>query len=262
MRKHLVLLASGLLSVLISTTSISSCARTVTPKNQDKNLNITFKVKGTMRLDNPNLTYYVLFYAPNVINESQFNPDEGPRMNAPDLTKTNIELEGRLPFIGKLPADRVSKCTDFYYITQFNSRTIVGRGKVDSDKDGNPISASIYDRNYNNAQTKPDGNNGYTIQIPVSDLNAGAGTNAKRMTVSFGVGDNIEIGGQGYVFDNWRNNTPLTIDLDKNIQDTLNDTSDPVMRQIIFPNRNITPVLPAGVFIEDVNIVSVTYNVN
>lgn len=262
MRIKLGLVSSSLFSMLLSTSIVTSCARTVTPKNQDKNLNITFKVKGTMRLDNPNVTYYVLLYAPNVINESQFNPDDGPRMNAPDLTKTNIELEGRLPFMGKLPADRVSKCTDFYYITQFNSRTIVGRGKVDSDKEGNPTKATIYDRNYNNPQTKPEGNNAYTLQIPISDLNAGAGTNAKRITVSFGVGDNIEIGGQGYVFDNWRNNTPLTIDLDKSIQDTLNDDSNPVMRQIIFPNRNITPVLPSGVFMDDVNINSVTYNVS
>lgn len=262
MRIKLGLVSSSLFSMLLSTSIVTSCARTVTPKNQDKNLNITFKVKGTMRLDNPNVTYYVLLYAPNVINESQFNPDDGPRMNAPDLTKTNIELEGRLPFMGKLPADRVSKCTDFYYITQFNSRTIVGRGKVDSDKEGNPTKATIYDRNYNNPQTKPEGNNAYTLQIPISDLNAGAGTNAKRITVSFGVGDNIEIGGQGYVFDNWRNNTPLTIDLDKSIQDTLNDDSNPVMRQIIFPNRNITPVLPSGVFMDDVNISSVTYNVS
>ena len=118
--------------LILSITVLSltfACARTATDQIQNKVMQFIFKVKGKMLLNNSNITYYVILYAPQKDPDIPFDTRIGPRVNAPDLTKGTQLLEGRLPFVGQLPGDEESKWTDFFYITSSAGETVVGRGR-------------------------------------------------------------------------------------------------------------------------------------
>jgi len=233
---------------------LCSCARKATDPNQNKVMQFSFRVKDQIILDRNDLTYYVLFYAPKTDDENfVLNPNDGPRINAPDLTKGVELLEGRLPFVGQLPGDQESKWTDFFFITASGGKTIIGRGR--KDEKGNPV---IYDRNYVNQNTKPltDTNgkvNGFQIEFFINSLNNGQNnSNTKTITVNLASGDSID-NGFGMIYDNWRNNTPFSLSLISEVQQTEQDINSAiVMRKVV---GRPDPALPAAISPDNVNIV-------
>ncbi len=252
--KNSIKILSFLLSFSVAALGTISCAKTATGADQDKIIQFTFKVKGNIILNRSDVTYYLVLYAPKIDNPAStpFDPKIGPRANAPDLTRGNQFLEGRLPFIGQLPGDQPSKWTDFFYITSDGNRTIVGRGRPDSA--GNPL---IYDRNYANVNTKPvagtQGNvNGYQIEFSIRDLNNGQVANSASITGNLASSESIDTG-TGTVFDNWKGNIPFILSLTTETQQSQQDINpNLVLRKI--PDRP-DPVLPSGVNPNDVNIV-------
>lgn len=232
-----------------------SCAKTVTNPNQNTVLRFTFKVKGTLAI-REDITYYFVMYAPaNDPNTTAiFDPTIGPRINSPDLAKGSSFLEGRLPFTGQLQGDLESKWTDFFYLTGSNGRTVIGRGRKDAT--GNPV---IYDRNYINQNTIPVTNssgkiNGYQIEFFLTTLNglSNPNTSPTSITANLGVSENID-SGNGNVYESWKNNTPFTIAVNSESQDTQVDiTNDLVLRRL--PLRPV-PTIPLGLNADDINIV-------
>jgi hypothetical protein len=245
---------SSVLTLSIVSFSTFNCAKTATGANADKIVQFTFKVKGNFILNRSEITYYLVLYAPVIENpvSNPLDPNIGPRINGPDLTRGNQFLEGRLPFIGQLPGDQQSKWTDFFYITFDGTRTIVGRGRPDSA--GNPL---IYDRNYANANTKPvtgsNGNiNGYQIEFSVNDLNNGNVKNATKMNGNLASSESID-SGTGNVLDSWKGNIPFSLSLTNESPQSQQDINpNLVLRKI--PDRP-EPTLPTGVNPDDVNIV-------
>lgn len=241
-----------LLVPLISLASVG-CARTATNKNANKIIRVEFKVKGRMILDNSNVTYYLVLYAPRVDNPSvPLDTSVGPRINSASLTKGNSFLEGRLPFIDALPGDQPSKWTDFFYVTSVSGKASVGRGRIDVN--GAPV---IYDRNYANANTKLTSNNGFQIEFYFNQLNNGQ-ANTNTIMANLASSDNID-SGIGTVFDSWKLNTPFPINVSTGGIDNQQDiTSTIVLRRTpTIPN----PVLPLGVNADDVNITDYTVTV-
>ncbi|GIW22192.1 MAG: hypothetical protein KatS3mg068_1199 [Candidatus Sericytochromatia bacterium] len=97
--------------ILINT----NCARTATSVNANKVMQFIFRTKADLVLNRSDITYYVIFYAPeSTIPNQTLDPNVGPRVNAPDITRGIEFLEGRLPFIGQLPGDIKSEWTDFF----------------------------------------------------------------------------------------------------------------------------------------------------
>ncbi len=252
-------------SLLLVPIMAFSCARKVTNPNSNKVLQFTLKVKGKMILDNPNITYYVVFYAPRTLTPDTTIVDTniGPRINTPSLTQSNSFLQGRLPFIDALPGDQPSKWTDFYYITSVNGRTVVGKGKID-DK-GIPL---IETRDYQNQNTKPITTNnvvnGYQIELFLESLNANqANIDNKQASLvntivaNVATSDNID-SGRGDIYDYWNNNTPFSITTAESQSSAPDNTSSPSLKKT--PN-NPNPTLPFGINPDDVNIVEYSYKV-
>lgn len=230
----------------------SACARTATSVNSNKVMQFTFKTKGSLVLNRSDITYYIVFNAPELPTANQIlDPNAGPRINAPDITRSIEFLEGRLPFIGELPGDTKSDWTDFFYITSVNGKTTVGRGKKDNT--GNPI---IYDRNYANQNTKlisdPNGlNNSFQIEFFLSDLNNGK-SNTTSITANIGVSDSIE-NGYGKIYDYWLGNIPFSISLNSTSQQSRQDnTASLVLKKI--PNRP-DPIIPSDINQDSLDIV-------
>jgi hypothetical protein len=230
----------------------TNCARTATSINANKVMQFIFKTKGSLILDRSDITYYVIFYAPEHTTPNQpLDPNIGPRVNAPDITRGIEFLEGRLPFIGQLPGDIKSEWTDFFYITAVNGKTVVGRGKKDNL--GNPI---IYDRNYANQNTKPitDPNglkNGFQIEFFLSDLNNGK-NNTSTINGNIAVSDSIE-NGTGKIYDYWLGNIPFSISLNSTSQQSRQDnTQNIILRKV--PNRP-EPTIPNDINQDSLNIV-------
>ncbi len=246
----------SVLLTLISYTTILlnsySCARTVSNPNQNKVLQFSFKVKGTLAI-RPDITYYLVLYAPKADNATlTLDPNIGPRMNGPDITINNGSnfLEGRLPFIGKIQGDLDSKWTDFFFLTSVNGVASVGRGRIDAN--GKPI---IDTRNYVNQNTKflqsvAGKNDTYQIEFFLNSLN-NAQSNTKTINGILGVSESID-SGLGNVYDSWKNNIPFVIDVVSQspaTQDDLNPSL--VLRRL--PNRPILEV-PLGINPDDINI--------
>jgi hypothetical protein len=251
---------SSLLTLTIIAFSSFNCARNATGEVQDKVIQFTFKVKGNMILNRSDITYYLVLYAPKIENPSAtpLDPNTGPRVNGPDLTRGSQFLEGRLPFIGQLPGDQPSKWTDFFYITFDGTKTVVGRGRPDAA--GNPL---IYDRSYANVNTKPvtgnTGNtNGYQIEFSIRDLNNGTVNNATRINGNLATSESID-NGNGTVFDNWKGNIPFAISLTTETQQSQQDINPNIVLRKI-PSRP-DPSLPLNVNADDVNIVEFTARV-
>lgn len=243
-------LLSILASVLVLSLS-ANCAKTVTNPNQNVVLRFIFKVKGTLAIRN-DITYYFVINAP-ATNTAVFDPTIGPRINAPDLTKGSTFLEGRLPFTGRVAGDLESFWTDFFYLTGSDGKIVIGRGRKDTT--GNPV---IYERNYISPNTIPLYNqsnriNGYQIEFFLSSLDGltNPNTTPRSITANLAVSESID-NGNGNVFDSWKNNTPFSIDITSESQDTQVDTTpNLVLRRL--PLRPI-PQIPVGVVEDDLNI--------
>jgi hypothetical protein len=211
-----------------------------------------FKTKGNLILNRSDITYYIIFNAPESTTPNQpLDPNKGPRVNAPDITRGIEFLEGRLPFIGQLPGDIKSDWTDFFYITAVNGKTTVGRGRKDNL--GNPI---IYDRNYANQNTKPISdpsglNNAFQIEFFLSDLNNGK-SNTTNINANIAVSDSIE-NGTGKIYDYWLGNIPFSISLNSTSQQSRQDnTPNLILKKI--PNRP-DPIIPPDINQDSLNII-------
>jgi hypothetical protein len=247
------------ISVITASFSPFSCARTATTPVVNKVMQFAFRVKGNLVLNREDITYYLILYAPR--QSTPLDTNLGPRINSPDITKSQQFLEGRLPFIYQLPGDQPSKWTDFFYITYENGKTVVGRGRL---RGNNP---EIYDRNYINPNTKPlngpSGNvNGYQIEFLVCELNNGdceQGTtqdqDLKTITGNLASSDGIN-NGFGFIYDSWLNNSPFAISVNNESPQSQQDfNTNLVLRKI--PNRP-DPVVPNGVNPDDLNITEFT----
>ena len=240
-----------LMSFITVSSASYSCAKTVSNPNQNKVLQFSFQVKGTLAI-REDITYYFVINAPRADNDAlTLDPNIGPRMNAPDLTKGSSFLEGRLPFIGKIQGDIDSRWTDFFYLTGVNGVPTVGRGRIDTT--GNPV---IYDRNYINQNTKflpstSGRNDTFQIEFFLSNLNSGQ-SNTNTINANLGVSENID-SGTGNVYESWRNNTPFSIDVKSNSPSTQEDTNASIVLRRL-PLRP-DPQLPLGLNPDDVNIV-------
>jgi len=247
-----------LFATLVFSLSLFSCANTATSPTQNRVMQFSFNVQGSMILNRTDVTYYVVFYAPTVVDSSiPLDSNVGPRINAPNITVAREILEGRLPFVYQLPGDQETKWTDFFYITgkPDGINTEIGRGRLQAN--GTPI---IYDRNYANSNTKPlvdsttGKTNGYQIEFLLSDLNNGQGTNSNNITVNMATSDSVD-NGYGMIFDSWKGNIPFSISLDSETLQTEQDVNAALVMKKVTSKPD--PVLP-GVNIDDVNIVKYT----
>ncbi len=243
------------LSVIIVSVSPFSCARTATTPVINKGMQFSFRVKGNLILDREDITYYIIFYVPRKNDPVETNL--GPRVNAPDITKSAQFLEGRLPFIYQLPGDQPSKWTDFFSITSVNGKPTIARGRL---RGNNP---EIWEPNYNNpgnielkgANGKT---NGYQLEFLLCELNNGdceneniQGKDLKTITGNLSSSNNI-----GSIYDSWLNNQPFSISVTNDSPQSQQDFSPTlVLRKV--PNRP-DPVIPAGVNPDDLNITELT----
>jgi hypothetical protein len=251
---------------------LTGCANKVVRGNQAFNKRVLFQftVQGRLALNNPNVTYYIVLNAPSGRPDSTIDPTlEGPRVNGVSLNNGAEFLLGRLPFVGLLPGDIESKWTDFYYLQGSASGTgVMGRGRL---VNGVP---EILVRNYPNSLWRVLNDSSFEVQILFSDLTSavaaadaatpGAVTATPpppplNFTANLATGDNIEVGGQGFLFDRWRANVPFAIRTDVGTPfEDLDPDTQLVMRQI--PGK-IIPQLPPGVNAADVNISAYRYQI-
>lgn len=217
-----------------------------------------FSVKGKLALTNPNVTYYIVIYAPADKKGQDIVPaTDGPRFNGPALNFGPQVLDGRLPFIGLLPGDQTSKWTDFYYLKgSTDGKGTMGRGKLNAGQ-----KPEIVQANYPlNTLWRVKSESTFEVQIRLADLTSGIDNAPNNLVFHLGTSDNIDEGGQGYVFDYWRNNIPFLIqtnNFNSPIQDR-DETAQLVMRQI---QGKPLPQLPPGVTNNDVDILSYSYRI-
>lgn len=238
---------------LLITSFTLGCARTVTQKLDTKIIRLKFKVNGQIK-STPDLTYYVVFYAPKVDNtEGSFDPSKGPRINGADIKLGTSVYEGRVPFTGQFPSDIKSDWTDFFYITGGIDRTLkVGKGIKDaSDR------ISISTKDYINSNTMKIGDNTFQLEFNLSDLNNSQALKLKNISCNIGVSNSIE-NGNGSIFDYWVGNAPFLINLEQNNSFNLVKTQTPVMKK----NLDVPdPVLPSGISMDDVNLTNIEINI-
>lgn len=239
---------------LLVTSFAFGCARTVTQKLDSKLVRIKFKVNGQIK-SSPDLTYYVVFYAPKVDNaEGSFDTSKGPRINGADIKLGGTSVyEGRVPFTGQFPSDIQSDWTDFFYITGgIDSKLKVGKGIKDAS-----YRISISTKDYINYNTMKIGDNTFQLEFNLSDLNNSQALKLKNISCNIGVSNSIE-NGNGSVFDYWVGNAPFLINLEQNNSFTLVKTQAPIMKKNIdLPD----PILPSGISLDDVNITNIDINV-
>lgn len=239
-----------------------SCARTATSPIKNKVLSFTLKVNGEMKFRD-DITYYIVLYAPKLdTNSVSFDTSIGPRINAPDLTRTTTFLEGRLPFMGALPSDRQSKWTDFFYITgDASGKPILGKGHFVSSTSSVFGTAIIDIKNINDSNNKTTTEippKGFSFQVPLEDLNNGQGTTSKIITANVAVSDSID-NGQGAIFDRWQGNQPFQINLENPTEQNFIDNSN-ILNRVRLDAR-IYPDIPFGLNESSFNITSVSIRV-
>lgn len=232
-----------LLPFLAAGMALSACAYTApnAPGSGRKALIFRMDVEGTYQATNPNLTYYIVFNAPK---EPPTDVLVGPRFNGPDISKAKDFIEGRLPFIYRLPNDLPSIWTDFYFFAGTpDGRGRVGRGTI---RENLPV---IIDENYAQNQWALQ-NNGKTLQLTIFLDQLSVNQDPAKIGVSLGTGDSVS-SGYGMIYDRWKNNVPFQLDVSPTQQRDL-DISPAT--PISVPNRPLTQ-LPPGVPLTDVNIV-------
>jgi hypothetical protein len=231
------------LTLLASALTLSACAYTAPNVGGAGRKALIFRmdVEGTYQITNPNVTYYVVFNAPEAAPSDAL---VGPRFNGPDISKARDFIEGRLPFIYRLPNDLPSTWTDFYFLQGTpDGKGRVGRGTL---RENLPV---IIDENYAQNQWAIT-NNGKTLQLTIFLDQLTVNQNPNRIGVSLGTGDSIT-NGYGMIFDRWKNNVPFQLEVSPTQQRDL-DIS-PAM-PISVPNRPPTQ-LPPGATLPDLNIV-------
>lgn len=234
MRYLLTFLAAGL--------TVSACAYTAPNAAGSGRKALIFKmdVEGTYQVTNPNVTYYVVFNAPA---EAPTDPLVGPRFNGPDISKAHDFIEGRLPFIYRLPNDLPSIWTDFYFFAgTADGKGRIGRGTI---REGLPV---VIDENYAQNQWAIQ-NNGKSLQMTIFLDQLSVNQNPSKIGVSLGTGDSIT-NGYGMIYDRWKNNVPFQLDVSPTQQ---RDIDISPASPISVPNRPLTQ-LPPGVNLGDVNI--------
>jgi len=251
---------SYLLLPLLAFFLFLGCANKVTRgvAATQKQVVFEFSVKGKLALNNPNVTYYIAVYAPSDKKGQDIDASiNGPRFNGPALNFGPQVLDGRLPFIGLLPGDQTSLWTDFYYLKgSVDGQGIMGRGKLNAGQ-----KPEIVQANYPfNTLWRVKSPSTFEVQIRLADLTSGIENAPNNLVFQIGTGDNIDEGGQGFVFDYWRNNLPFAIkttQFNNPIQDR-DETAQLALRQI--PGKPL-PQLPAGVTQNDVDILSYSYRI-
>jgi hypothetical protein len=237
------------------------CANKVTrgTASFQKQIVFEFTVRGNLALSNPNVTYYIGINAPADKKDLEIDPASlGPRMNGPALNFGPQILTGRVPFTGLIPGDVESKWTNFYYLKgSSDGKGTVGFGRLSSDN----TTPEIIQRNYPiNNLWRVKSPSTFEVQIRLADLACGTENVPKNLVFNLATGDNIDEGGQGFVYDYWRNNLPFAIqttEINSPRQDQDTNTQL-IMRQI--PGKPL-PQLPPGVNPDDVNILSYTYRI-
>lgn len=228
-----------------------------------------FTVRGTLALNNPNVTYYVVFYAPNTQAGTTLNETlTGPRVNGPNFNLSTNDLAGRLPFTGILPGDIVSRWTHFFYIQGSTTGTPqVGYGQTSDDQATNQVTtlAQIVQPNYPATFWSKLSDSTFQLRIPLQEIGLTDENMPNNIPANLAVSQNLTSAnvGNGYVYDYWLNNTPFSISTEANnspfVQpdNTPNIAFDP-LEQLI--NRN-PPALPLNVNTADLDFIEYQYRV-
>jgi hypothetical protein len=231
------------LPLLATAFALNACAYTAPNVGGAGRKALIFRmdVEGTYQAANPNVTYYMVFNAPTAAPSDVL---VGPRFNGPDISKARDFIEGRLPFIYRLPNDLPSIWTDFYfYQGTADGKGRVGRGTI---REGLPV---VIDENYAQNQWAI-ANNGKTLQMTIFLDQLTVNQDPSRIGVSLGTSDSIT-NGYGMIYDRWKNNVPFQLEVSPTQQRDLDISS---AMPISVPNRPMTQ-LPPGVTLGDVNIV-------
>ncbi len=237
----------------------SGCARTVERnKVNSRRILFQFSVEGSLALNNPNITYYIVINAPKTPNVAVDAATQGPRINGANVNFPNSALEGRLPFTNPpLGADVESIWTHFYFI----QGTADGKGTIGLGRKLENGGVEIVQRNYADALWSQTSQSSLEIQLLLSDLGyKDPATEApNNLTFNLASSDNFDTG-FGFVFDWWKGNLPFAVNTAATgtpISD-LDITPNLVMRLI--PGKP-QPVLPTGVQVSQVNLVGYEYRV-
>jgi hypothetical protein len=236
MKRHLLTLLAGAMT-------LSACAYTAPNVGGAGRKALIFRmdVEGTYQAANADVTYYMVFNAPTTPPTDAL---VGPRFNGPDISKARDFIEGRLPFIYRLPNDLPSIWTDFYFFQGTpDGKGRVGRGTI---RENLPV---VIDENYAQNQWQLT-NNGKTLQLTIFLDQLTVNQDPSKIGVSLGTGDSI-VSGYGMIFDRWKNNIPFQLDISPTQQRDLDITP---ATPISVPNRPMTQ-LPPGVTPADINIV-------
>lgn len=258
------LLAAGLLLLSLG------CANKVDRLSASgRELLFQFTVRGKLALNNPNVTYYVVFYAPNTQAGTTLNETlTGPRVNGPNFNLSTNDLAGRLPFTGILPGDIVSRWTHFFYIQGSSTGTPqVGYGQTTDDQATNQVTtlAQIVQPNYPASFWSKLSDSTFQLRIPLQEIGLTDENMPNNIPTNLAVSQNLTSAnvGEGYVYDYWLNNTPFSISTEANnspfVQpdNTPNIAFDPTEQLI---NRN-PPALPLNVNAADLDFIEYQYRV-
>ena len=228
-----------------------------------------FTVRGTLALNNPNVSYYVVFYAPTTSAGTTINETlTGPRINGPNVNLSTQDLAGRLPFTGQLPGDIISQWTHFFYIQGSTTGTPqVGYGQTTDDQAAEQVTtlAQIVQPNYPATFWSKLSDSTLQLRIPLQEIGLTEDNMPNNIPTNLAVSQNLTTAGvgNGYVYDYWLNNTPFSISTEANnspfVQpdNTPNIAFDPTEQLI---NRN-PPALPLNVNQADLDIIEYQYRV-
>lgn len=260
---------SWILSVFLILMNIGCANKVERLSKGGRELLFQFTVRGQLALNNPNITYYVVFYAPTDKAKTTLNATlTGPRVNGPNINLSTNDLAGRLPFTGLFPGDIASQWTHFFYIQGSSTGTPqVGYGQTTDDQASAQVTtlAQIVQPNYPATFWSKLSESTFQLRIPLQEIGLTDANIPNNIPANLAVSQNLTNanGGDGYVYDYWLNNTPFSISTEANnspfVQpdNTPNIAFDPTEQLI---NRNL-PALPLNVNQADLDFIEYQYRV-